>query len=493
MRRNPLTSAIVRIGALLVLLLSAAIYEARHLTVFEDYDIWWHLRTGAWILDNHAFPHVALFTQYASRPWIAYSWGFEVVAALGYKLLGLRGIAVLLVCFKVALAAIVFWMVRGSRRNFWPAILLAAIGLYAITDLKLRPGSLSMLFFAVELGLVFAARRQNRVRPLYSLPLLFAVWANVHIQFVYGLFVLALLLAAICVEQILRKLGWLGYEQREPALEIGPVTGLCVLSALATLLSPYSYHTYQVAWDYAHSSATYNYIVEMHAMNFRWTEHYVRLLLALAAFFALGQRRPRDLFSLMLLVAFALIGFRQQRDAWFLVLSSLAVIANAYASDAQAESVEEARAWRRELLVTAAVAVVALVIAIMRFIPSDRDSLLARVNQSFPVRACDAISRNQFPKPIFNPLNWGGFLTWYLPDYPVAIDGRTDLYGDEIVTRQFKVWDGAAPSSAEPTLMTARTLLLNRDSGLAQAVSESPGYQLVYGDDNAVVFVRTQP
>jgi hypothetical protein len=42
-------------------------------------------------------------------------------------------------------------------------------------------------------------------------------------------------------------------------------------------------------------------------------------------------------------------------------------------------------------------------------------------------------------------------------------------------------------------LMTARTLLLNRDSGLAQAVSESAGYQVVYSDDKAVVFVRTQP
>ena len=25
-----------------------------------------------------------------------------------------------------------------------------------------------------------------------------------------------------------------------------------------------------------------------------------------------------------------------------------------------------------------------------------------------------------------------GFLAWYMPDYPVAIDGRTDLYGDEM-------------------------------------------------------------
>jgi len=350
-----------------------------------------------------------------------------------------------------------------------------------------------MLFFAIELGLIFAARRQNSVRPLYWLPLLFAVWANVHIQFMYGLFVLVLLFAAICTEQIFNKLGWLGFEPCDPAPRIGPVAGLCALSAVATLLSPYSYHTYQVAWNYAHSSATYNYIVEMHAMNFRWTEHYVRLLLASAAFFALGQRRPRDLFSLMLLAVFAVIGFRQQRDAWFLVLSSLAVIANAYASEATEEPVEETRAWRRELLVTAAFAVVALVIAIVRFIPADRDSLLARVNETFPVQACDAIARNQFPKPIFNPLNWGGFLTWYLPDYPVAIDGRTDLYGDEIVTRQFKVWDGEAPPSAEPTLMTARTLLLNRDSGLARAVSESAGYQVVYSDDKAVVFVRTQP
>jgi hypothetical protein len=31
----------------------------------------------------------------------------------------------------------------------------------------------------------------------------------------------------------------------------------------------------------------------------------------------------------------------------------------------------------------------------------------------------------------------GGFIIWSLPDYPVAIDGRTDLYGDAAMSRFF--------------------------------------------------------
>ena len=34
--------------------------------------------------------------------------------------------------------------------------------------------------------------------------------------------------------------------------------------------------------------------------------------------------------------------------------------------------------------------------------------------------------------PLYNNLNRGGFLMWYRPDYHVAIEGRNDLYGDEL-------------------------------------------------------------
>src|SRR5882757_7381434 len=163
-RSGLFNTALLRVPVLLLLFSCAAIYEALHLTVLGDYDIWWHLRTGAWILQNHAVPHTALFTQYSDRPWIAYGWGFDVIAATFYNLFGLQGLPILQICFKLAIAIMAFFLARGSFQNLWPAVFLSAIGQYAITDFKARPGSLSILLLGVELILLFEVRRTRNIR-----------------------------------------------------------------------------------------------------------------------------------------------------------------------------------------------------------------------------------------------------------------------------------------------------------------------------------------
>jgi hypothetical protein len=511
-RASLLSHSQLRIPAMLALFCSAAISEARRLTSLSDYDVWWHLRTGAWILQNHAVPRHALFTQYSDRLWIAYSWGFEVIAAATCQLLGLRGVPVLTLILKAGIAIVIFRLARGWSKNwtkntimygrlgerstagFWLAVLLAAVGQYAITDYELRPGSLSIICFAIELILLFESRRTGSTRALYWLPALFLCWANFHIQFVYGVFVLALFLAFTVVEEICRGFGASWFVDDTPRWNITTVGAVTLLSILATLITPYFFQNYKVAWDYAHSTAAYSYIAEMHAMSFRWPEHYARLFLVMAAVLAIGSRRPWNLFALTLIVCFAVLGFRQQRDSWCMVLAAVAIIADSVGGQALSEP-ELGMAGRsklrwREIGLTIALVIVVLAVVVHRFIPSGREELLAKTGETFPVQAANFIRDNHLPQPIFNPLNWGGFLIWDLPEYPVSIDGRTDLYGDEIVIRQYEVWDGEVPVWKEPTFVSARTLVMERNSALAQAVSESPAYRLAYADKLAAVFVR---
>ena len=33
----------------------------------------------------------------------------------------------------------------------------------------------------------------------------------------------------------------------------------------------------------------------------------------------------------------------------------------------------------------------------------------------------------------FSEYSWGGYLVWHLPEDKVFVDGRTDLFGDEII------------------------------------------------------------
>src|SRR5271169_4231641 len=186
--------AIFRLLVLTLLFSVSAVYEAVHLSSLFNGDIWWHLRTGLWILQNHQIPHTGLFSQYSEFPWNASSWGYEVLLAAAYKLFGLHAIPILQMGFKVALAMVTFLLARAARAGFWTAVFLSAIAQNALPGLPPVPSTLSVLFFGIELILLMKARRSGSASSLFWLPPLFVVWVNLHLQFVAGLALLGLFL-----------------------------------------------------------------------------------------------------------------------------------------------------------------------------------------------------------------------------------------------------------------------------------------------------------
>ena len=140
----------VRVLILLIVLAVLSVSEAVRLTSLFENDIWWHLRTGDWILQNHAFPHTGLFTQYPNQPWISYSWGFEIIASFFYKLLGLRGIPVLLMVLQAGLAVSLVVLSGGQNRSFWAVPILVAIALYTVPYTPVRPVMLTFILSCIE-------------------------------------------------------------------------------------------------------------------------------------------------------------------------------------------------------------------------------------------------------------------------------------------------------------------------------------------------------
>ena len=184
----------------------------------------------------------------------------------------------------------------------------------------------------------------------------------------------------------------------------------------------------------------YGMIVELQALSFRVPEHFMVLLIVLAAFFTLGWQRSRDPFKLALLIACTLIAFRAQRDSWFVCIPALAIIADRKLAVAQ----EAMRSRARTLAFAAATGLATVLVLLLVAWDSkvDNKSLQRALTGFFPVQACDFIRSAIPPGSLYNNLNWGGFIIWSLPGYPVAIDGRTDLYGDEALSRFFRTEQG---------------------------------------------------
>src|SRR5258706_13369069 len=78
-----------------------------------DPDIWWHLRTGKWILEHFAVPVTDPFSTYGiDKPWVAYSWLFDTGIAAVFDRWGMVGIAAYEIAIRLALSVALFHLVR---------------------------------------------------------------------------------------------------------------------------------------------------------------------------------------------------------------------------------------------------------------------------------------------------------------------------------------------------------------------------------------------
>jgi hypothetical protein len=107
------------------------------------------------------------------------------------------------------------------------------------------------------------------------------------------------------------------------------------------------------------------------------------------------------------------------------------------------------------------------------------------------VQAVDYLNTNHPDGKIFNSYNWGGYLMFAAPEYPVFIDGRTDLYGEFL-----QVYLDAALASGDwrSTLNQygINLVFVEVTSPLDEALRAEPGWTLAYEDDLAVIYTRDE-
>lgn len=451
-----------------------------------DLDIWWHLKVGEWVVEHRSFPHTGILSRTAAdRPWAAYSWGYELLLSRAYDWFGLVGTGVFGVLLTITVAYAVYWMARRLSGRFWVGWVLGAVTCSAfLFNLMPRPVFFSMILYAVTLTLLLEAQRIGRIHLLCWLPLVFLLWANLHIQFIYGLFVVGLFVAAHVAQQAAERLG-LEFDSLLPtSLPAKGLIAVFIVCVLATCCGPYTYNLYYVIAGYVTAKFPYTFIREFQAISFRAGSHFVELLLTGAAFFALGREKKLNLFKLLVMIAAAIVGYRTMRDTWFICLAAAACIADSLSAE-QPERGESA--LEKSGLAAALALALALFAANTGFTMRGLDEA---VSSEFPVNAINFLRHNPQPGPLYNTFDWGGFLTWYMPDYPVAIDGRTDLYGDEIDTRFFKTEQGDASYTKDPYLNECHVVLLSTKVPLASVLLQDSRFHLIYQDSIAVIFVR---
>jgi len=119
----------------------------------------------------------------------------------------------------------------------------------------------------------------------------------------------------------------------------------------------------------------------------------------------------------------------------------------------------------------------------------------AEVNQehfaeTLPVEAVDFLrSQPHSSGKLFNSYNYGGYLVWALPEYPVFVDGRTDLYNDEIISQWLQVVRAEPGWQDVLDRWEIGVVLLEPDMPVVSEL-ESSGWERAYADSLAVIYRR---
>lgn len=442
-----------------------------------DPDVWWHLKTGEYIVAHRAVPHTDPFSYTrAGQRWVAHEWLTELFMYGLYRLAGWRALSI--VFALIPCAAFLFLYLRCPK-NAYLSGAIVVWGAWATTPVwGVRPQIVSLLL--TSLWLLILERSERNPRLLWwTLPLTL-LWVNLHAGFGLGAALLALFLVGEVLERFLSS---------QPAANTARLRALALalfLNLLLVPLNPNGVRMYTYPIQTLRSKAMQSYISEWGSPNFHRADYWplLVLLLALVAVLASSRVRLRGRDLLLLLVS-TFAALSSIRMIPLFVLIAVPLMANA------------AKSWRQDRSTSAArprLAFNALIALAMMGFVGVHAQLVSRQQvqteaEHFPAGAAAFLAAHPSDQPIFNHYDWGGYLIWKLyPRTRVFIDGRADLYGDAIFQEFIQTYTLTKDWQQTLAHWQIGTVIVPPGSALASALRDYPSWTVRYEDPRAVIF-----
>lgn len=454
----------------------------------NNYDIWWHLKTGEYIVSEKAIPDVDIYSYTAAgNEWITHEWLAELIFYAVYSAGGFDLIIIFKVLMAVLIAAILlFYFYKSKDKN--PLVFILIIAAICIGSYRLfaRPHLFTYLFLAALAVTIFDPSyfKRSKIVSLLFVPILFLLWASIHSGFMIGLGVYWIIGMGAAIEDKLSKSKYRRtfYESLKTFL-LPPA-----LASLAALINPNGVkaftYPFLLASDPVFKSAIAEMVSPFELLAIE--KLYWVLLIVIIGFAIYGliyNLKKRPAISVILMIG---------------VISSLFSIRNSYefAILTVAASITTMGVFPRRFFRSGLSATFILLILFGYFtsgyIKKARGIGLG-FGEDFPQGAAGFLNEIDYKGKIYAPLGWSSYLIWSgWPDLKVFIDGRLLVYGADLLNEYHYIRQNEAGALERLTGRGTEAVLIPIGQmrwRIRDAIAVSPGWQLCYFDDKSVVYL----
>jgi hypothetical protein len=485
-------------------LLAVATIALSSITVF---DFWWYLASGQKILATRSVPTTDPFSYTAEgRPWINHMWATQVLFTLLWERWG----RLALIGLKTATVAATFAVILATMRarGVHPLLAAAVTLLAAWTGAEFwhaRPQTFTYLFMAI-LAWLLRPGWEGRRRTLALVPALVVVWVNLHAGFVMA----GALIAVIGLGTALPLL-WSGERRREGWRVLGLTGVLGALAGAASLVNPFGVRAILFPLEVVGSVPFMTSTIEWFPPNFHHGGFRPLELMLLLLFPAFAWGRSRlGAADVGLILVFAHLGLTSVRHVPLFAVVAAPPLADALGGVlattrridwaglrgaarrrlptlGRALTAPETRGRAGAVLLLAGVSGYWAAMA-----PAPTNPLRLDLHEGrYPGRTMAFIREHQLPAPLFSVYAWAGYELWRLyPDYRMFMDGRTHVYGPDVLKDFLEVTNVGPRWQVVLDKWQVQTILALRPSPLTETLLAKGGWRLVFSEREAVVFVR---
>ncbi|MDP2587165.1 MAG: hypothetical protein Q8P33_00120 [bacterium] len=478
-------------GILFAVLASGLLFASYKLPF--DPDLFWHIRAGQDIA-RIGIPFVDWYSH--TLPtffWINHEYLQDLFMGWVHGLVGFRGLSIVYAAITAfGLGVGVWWSMARRLGWLWSLGAGITIALASRSFIGARPQMVTYGLLLALVGVLRRALRTGRLRWFILIPIIFAVWSNVHASFVAGFIVLLIFIVTESAKIAFK-----------PYLKLGPVAGLRQLGWLAiaglvsvpaTFANPYGWNIWLEPYRSLTDKALHNNIVEWFGPQTYTMTGWILFggVAILAALFLVRQART-NMTDGALALAFFVASLLAVRNIPLFLIFAVPLAFEIIRSFKPSGAEIAVRLWPTLLAALLFVAAGASRFPLETFRTLDHDQTVF-TQSDYPVGAAQFLAEhNEYAESHpFNEYGWGGYLLYKVPWFKTFIDGRMPSWQ----TQDFKIIDEyfaiERRTALQETLdrFSVDLFVIKPDSDLIGELTRDHGFNEVFKDEQAIILAK---